>query len=288
MEIAGKWTSQVAGLFTLQNLAVLLRVAVWLIVGLPLVVVLSRSLRRYLAKRYTPQQAMLGSRAVLYFGIGFILFTVLTELGFNLTALLGAAGIIGVAIGFASQTSVSNIISGLFIIAERPFEIGDVITVGNTTGQVLSIDALSVKVRTFDNKFVRIPNETIIKSEVTNITRFPIRRVEVTVGIAYKEDVGRARDVLLDIAHRNPMCLNHPEPMVVLTGFGSSSVDLMLMVWAQKADYLKVKNAITEEVKRRFDAEGIEIPFPHLSLYAGAATEPIPIRIVGNQATPSP
>ncbi|MDZ7373998.1 MAG: mechanosensitive ion channel family protein [candidate division KSB1 bacterium] len=280
MGFSSKLAGQIQELATLHNLATLIRVAVWLIVGIPAVLLLARYLRGYLSRRYTAQQAMLGSRFVLYLGVGFVVFTVLTELGFKLTTILGAAGIVGVAVGFAAQTSVSNIISGLFIVAERPFEVGDVITVGNVTGEVLSIDALSVKLRTFDNRFVRIPNETILKTEVTNVTRFPIRRVEITVGVAYKEDIGKVRDVLLDIVHRNPLCLNHPEPLVLLSGFGTSSVDLTLMVWATKGDYLHVRNAVIEEIKRRFDQEGIEIPFPHVSLYAGAATSPIPVKLV--------
>ena len=264
-----------------ENLATLVRVAVWIAVGIPAVSAVSRSLRRYMTRKYGAQQALIASRAVLYLGLSFILFTVLAELGFKLSTLLGAAGIVGVAVGFASQTSVSNIISGLFLMAERAFEVDDVITVGDITGQVLSVDMLSVKIRTFDNKFVRVPNENLIKSEVTNITRFPIRRLEIPVGVAYKEDVGRVRDILLEIAHEDPLCLNEPEPLVVLSGFGSSSVDLVLMVWATKENYLNLKNSIMETVKKRFDAEGIEIPFPHLSLYAGSATEPLPIRVVG-------
>ncbi len=165
------------------------------------------------------------------------------------------------------------------MIAEKPFEVNDVITVGGTTGVVLSIDILSVKLRTFDNRYVRIPNETIIKSEVTNITRFPIRRVDLSVGVAYKEDIGKVRIVLLDIARKNPLVLNEPEPMVIFSGFGNSSIDLLFVVWAVKSDWLAVKNSIAEEVKKRFDEEGIEIPFPHLSLYSGLVTDPIPIRI---------
>ena len=116
---------------------------------------------------------------------------VLGELGVKLTALLGAAGIVGIAVGFASQTSVSNIISGLFLISEKPFAIGDVLKVGGTTGIIQSIDLLSIKIRTFDNLFVRIPNEKILSSEVTNITRFPIRRMDIVFQVDYGQDLAR-------------------------------------------------------------------------------------------------
>ena len=118
----------------------------------------------------------------------------LRELGFKLSVLLGAAGVLTVAVGFASQTSASNIISGLFLLGERPFSVGDVIRVGSTTGEVLSIDLLSAKLRTFENLFVRIPNETLIKSEVTNLSRLPVRRLDLKIGIAYKEEVGENKE----------------------------------------------------------------------------------------------
>jgi len=280
MNSANLAAGQIQAFLTGQTVSSLLRALLWLVAGVPASVLLSRYVRRRLLLKYTQHQALLASRTVLYLSLGFVFVSVLDELGFKLSHLLGAAGIIGVAVGFASQTSISNVISGLFLIAERSFEVDDVVSVNGITGQVLSIDMLSVKIRTFDNKFVRIPNETIIKSELTNITRFPIRRLEIDVGVAYKEDIGRVRDVLLEVAQNEPLCLNEPEPMVVIKGFGSSSIDLQLLVWATKADYLTVKNALTEAIKRRFDEQGIEIPFPHVSLCAGSATEPIPIRMV--------
>jgi small-conductance mechanosensitive channel len=276
----------VSQFFTPQKVVSLVRFSVLIFIGLPALYALSRWVRNFISKKFTHQQGMIVSKLVFYTGAFVIAFSVLSEFGFKLTHLLGAAGIIGIAVGFASQTSVSNIISGLFLIAEEPFKVNDIITVGGSTGVVLSIDMLSVKLRTFDNKFVRIPNETIIRSDVTNITRFPIRRVDLKVGVAYKEDIGRVRKVLLDIAHKNPLCLNEPEPLVIFSEFGNSSIDLLFVVWAVKEDWLKLKNSITEEVKKRFDEEEIEIPFPHLSLYSGLATLPIPVRIERSGSEP--
>jgi small-conductance mechanosensitive channel len=265
---------------TADKLVVLIRLVVLIIIGLPLIYFLSRWLRKYLVKKLTAQQAMIFEKLVFYFGAIIILISILNDFGFKISHLLGAAGILGIAIGFASQTSVSNIISGFFLIAEKPFAVNDIIKIGNTTGVVLSIDTLSVKLRTFNNQFIRIPNETLIKSEIINITKFPIRRVDLNIGVAYKEDIGKVRSVLLDVAHKNPLCLNEPEPVIILSGFGNSSVDIFFGIWASSQDYLQLKNTITEEIKHRFDAEGIEIPFPHLSLYAGSETQPIPVHIV--------
>ncbi len=281
MDLTAIFDGSISNYFTAERVGSLIRLVVLLVVGVPLIVVASKWLKKYTAKKLSAQQGMIFSKLILYVGISFIGISILRETGFKLDTLLGAAGIIGIAIGFASQTSVSNIISGLFLIAEKPFEVNDIITVGGNTGVVLSIDILSIKLRTFDNKFVRIPNETIIKTEVTNVTRFPIRRVDLNVGVAYKEDIARVRKVLLDVAFQHPLCLNEPEPLVIFSGFGNSSLDLLLLVWAFKKDWLSLKNSMTEEIKKRFDDEGIEIPFPHLSLYTGSVTEPFPVTVTG-------
>lgn len=264
-------------LFTFSSLV---RFASLIVIGLPFVFFVSKWVREYATKKFSSQQGMVFSKIVFYIGLFIITFAMLNELGFKLTHLLGAAGIVGIAIGFASQTSVSNIISGLFLIAEKPFQVDDVIKVGETSGVVLSIDTLSVKLRTFDNRFVRIPNESLIKTEFTNITKFPIRRVDINIGVAYKEDVKKVREVLLDIAYKNPLVLNDPEPLVIFNGFGNSSLDFLFAIWAVKTDWLKVKNTVMDTIKKRFDEEGIEIPFPHISFYAGSVTDPLPINIV--------
>jgi small-conductance mechanosensitive channel len=249
----------------------------FLVIALPVAFYLRKAIRVSVTGKYGPHYGMLTAKIAYYIMMVIILIVVLTEVGFSLAPLLGAAGIVGVALGFASQTSVSNVISGLFLIAEKPFEIGDIITVGDQTGIILSIDTLSVKMRTFDNRFVRIPNEMILKQVVTNITRFPIRRVDIAVGYAYKEDMERVRAVLLDIAEKNPRALQEPAPMVFFDKFGSSSIDVSFRVWTVKDDFLQTRDELSIAVKKRFDEEGIEIPFPHLSLYTGEATRAFPI-----------
>ncbi len=257
-----------------------LRITVLVTVGFPLLVFASSIAGRASKKRVSAQGSMLIRKGILYLGSIIIILAILYQLKFKFTALLGAAGIAGIAIGFASQTSFSNIISGLFLICEMPFQVGDIIKVGTSKGTILSVDLLSVKLRTFDNQYIRIPNEVLIKSEVTNITRFPIRRVDIRIGVAYKENVNKVRQVLLEIAYMHPLCLDEPEPMVRFTGFGDSALEFMFAVWCVKADYLQLNNEIMEQIKERFDSEGIEIPFPHRTLYAGSATQPFPVRIV--------
>jgi len=217
---------------------------------------------------------------LLYTGSTVLVITVLRQIGLDVSTLLGAAGIIGVAVGFASQTSVSNVISGIFLLSERPFEVGDVIKVGDKTGIVSSIDLMSIKIRTFDNLFIRIPNQMVLNTEVTNITRFPIRRMDFTFQVAYKEDLERVRKILLELVEANPYALKEPEPLWLLQGFAESGINVLLGVWFQKQDFLNLKNSLFQEIKERFEREQIEIPFPHRTLYTGSVTAPLPIRIV--------
>lgn len=255
-----------------------------LFVGFPVLFALGRGVRGWVTRRYSAQRGLVAGKVVYYVGGIVLLLTFLGQMGIRLGPLLGAAGVVGIALGFASQTSVSNIISGFFLIAEQPFRVDDVIQVGSTTGRVLSIDMLSVKLRTFDNRFVRIPNETIVKSEVVTLTRFPIRRIDLMVGVAYREDMARVREVLLEVARDNRKILMEPRPMVLFEGFGSSSVDFRFVAWATREDFMEARNSLADGVKARLDKEGIEIPFPHVSVYAGSVTDPMPLRIVRGPA----
>jgi small-conductance mechanosensitive channel len=239
------------------------RVAITVVLGLFLVRVLAVVTQRYIMKKSTPQRQMIARKIITYAGFFLVLMAVLGELGVKLTALLGAAGIVGIAVGFASQTSVSNIISGLFLISEKPFAMGDVIKIGGTTGIIQSIDLLSIKIRTFDNLFVRIPNEKILSSEVTNITRFPIRRLDVVFQVDYGQDLGRVHDILAEIAHANPWSLDEPEPVIVLSEFKDSGIEVLLGLWFSKSDFLQLKNSIMQDVCRRFAAEEVRFAHPN-------------------------
>lgn len=238
-----------------------------------------------LLKQTSTHHALLIRRVSFYLIAGLFIASALTEVGLDLSILLGAAGILTVAIGFASQTSASNVISGMFLLGEKPFAVGDVVRIGTTTGEVLSVDLLSAKLRTFDNLFVRVPNETIIKSEITNLTRFPIRRHDIQMGVAYKEDLDAVREILMEVAMRNPLCLDEPPPLFIFTGFGDSALTFQFSVWAARENFLELRNSIQTEIKNALDRRGIEIPFPHVSLYAGSTTEPFPVRFVGENGT---
>jgi len=268
----------VADFVTPERISLFVRVVLILAIGIPVIGFIKKIIARLIKDRLSLQAEVLIVRTVSYVLFLIILVMVLNEFGFKISALLGAAGVFGVAIGFASQTSVSNIISGIFLISEKPFMIGDVVQAGSSLGIVESIDLLSIKLKTFDNRFVRIPNENMIKSEVINLTKYDIRRAQIVVGVAYKEDVRRVLDVLRDIAANLPGALSEPAPLIQVEQFGDSSIDINFGVWTTTPNAIDMKTEMILTVKERFDKEGIEIPFPHISIYAGEASDPIKVQ----------
>ena len=256
-----------------------IRIVFILIIGISSIQMIAFMLRRSLRKQLSPQRMMLITRTVMYTGYIGLVLIVVKEFNYDLTALFGAAGVVGIVIGVASQTSIGNIISGLFLVGEKSFELGDVVRIGDKTGTVYSIDLLSIKIKTFDNLLIRIPNQSVISSELTNVTRFPIRRLDFQIGVAYKEDLRKVKSVLENVARNNPLCLEEPEPYILFQSFGDSSINITFGVWFEKANYTAVKNSVFIEIKEAFDREGIEIPFPHVSVYAGEASKPIAVQL---------
>jgi small-conductance mechanosensitive channel len=125
-----------------------------------------------------------------------------------------------------------------------------------------------------------VPNETIPNTEVKTLTRFPIRRVDLQLGVAYKEDLNKVRHLLLTVADKNPLCLAEPGPLFIFQGFDDSALAIQFSVWVRREEWLTLKTNLQLEIKTAFDQAGIEIPFPHRTLYTGSITDPFPISIV--------
>lgn len=255
------------------------RIVFILVIGSGSIHLISFLIKRSLNKHLSRQSMMLVLRTIIYTGYIGLVLMVIREMNYDLTALFGAAGVVGIVIGVASQTSIGNIISGLFLVSEKSFELGDVVRIGDKTGTVYSIDLLSIKVKTYDNLLIRIPNQTVISTELVNVTKFPIRRLDFQIGVAYKEDLRKVKSILEQVARNNPLCLEEPEPIILFQNFGDSSINITFGVWFEKANYQAVKNSVFVEIKEAFDREGIEIPFPHISVYAGEASKPIKVEL---------
>ena len=242
------------------------RALLLLLGGLLLARLVSAWVGRASAARLGVQQSLLLKRGVFLTLAGLFVATALKQLGFDLSLLLGAAGVLTVAVGFASQTSASNLISGLFLISERTFEVGDVIRVGAITGEVLAVDLLSVKLRRFDNTYVRIPNEKMIKSDVETLTRFRIRRIDLLLRVGFDEDIDAVRACLAAVPRRHPKCLSEPAPLVQLKAFGESGLDVQLSVWVAKENFVEISTELHESVLLSLRENGIRMPVPRRQL----------------------
>lgn len=262
---------------TPERLNVILRVVLTLAIGIPLVILIKKLIKKLLHNKLSPQSEQLVTRFAYYIAVLILVVNVLHEFGFKLSALLGAAGVLGIAVGFASQTSISNIISGIFLISEKPFVVGDLIEVDGSLGVVDSIDLLSLKMKTSDNRYVRVPNETMIKTQVINLTRYPTRRANIGLKIAYKEDLSQVLKLLAEVAESEPLALKDPAPLIVADKFDDSGIDILFGVWGNTKDLIKLKTSLMARIQESFSKNNVEIPFPHISLYAGEDSKAIKI-----------
>ena len=186
----------------------------------------------------------------------------LRSIGVDLVGILGAAGVAGVAIGFASQTSLSNLISGVFLVTERSLSIGDYVKTGGLEGTVESINLLSVYLRQADNALIRIPCESIIKNPVVNYTRQNLRRCDFEVGVDYTTNLADVQRVVNEVAKELGFLPKGTQPAVQFIGFGESSLDVRIGIWGAAADFHHIRYTFAKSLMAAFGKAGISIPFP--------------------------
>jgi small-conductance mechanosensitive channel len=202
------------------------------------------------------------------------LIIAIAQLGIEVGPLLAGLGIAGFVIGFALQDTLSNFASGLMILVYRPFDVGDVIEAASVTGKVDQMNLVSTMILTFDNQLLIVPNKQVWGGIIRNVTHQDKRRVDMTFGIGYSDDIPKAEKVLTEIITSHEKVLKDPEPIVRLHTLGESSVDFVVRPWSNTVDYWDVYWDITREVKQRFDAEGISIPFPQRDVHVYREDEP--------------
>ena len=225
---------------------------------------IAKKSKDYLIQTKRGSEDRIKAKLFYYTFITVALFLALSFAGVmgELGALLAAAGITGIVLGFSSRTVVANFISGIFMYFDKPLQIGDAVQVGDVQGVVEDIRILSTRIRTWDGTLVRIPNEALFNSNIVNLKRYPARRVDVSVGIAYAEDAGRAIDVILKTLDEMPLVLAEPEPKVYVESLGDSSVVLRVWAWAPSERWFDVRAEVVRRIKEALDEAEIEIPFP--------------------------
>ena len=196
-----------------------------------------------------------------------VLMTALTALGVPTTSMFAILGAAGLAVGLALKDSLSNIASGVMLIVLRPFRTGDHVVAAGQEGTVLEIRVFQTRLRAFDHRVIILPNSEITTAPIINFSTLPLRRMDVTVGVGYDDDLQKARDVLLRIAEQEPLIETDPAPAVRVVNLGESSVDLVLQAFAKNANYLDARSRVIEAVRNQLIEQGLNIPYPQRDLH---------------------
>lgn len=201
-------------------------------------------------------------------------YLIFRQFGVNLLPILGGLGVVGLAVGFAAQDILANFISGITLLIDRPFRIGDWIRTNDYEGRIKGLTLRTTRIRTRNNEYVSIPNKDLAGSVVVNLSHGGPLRVDIALGVAYKSDVEQVREVLMGVIEANEAVLTRPAPMVTVSELGDSSVNVLMRIWLGEEEigrYPMIRMALLEAAKKALDANGIEIPFPHMQLHIDGA-----------------
>lgn len=262
---------KIFGSITVLKLAFALLVLVAALVGGKVVAV---SLRRALRDKVPDQYLDILSKVAYYLiAVGGAMWA-LSALGVSLSGLMVAGGVAGLVVGFASQQIVGNVVSGVFLMIERPIKIGDQVNIEATSGFVESIRIISTTIRTYDGLLVRMPNEKVFTSNITNYVALGCRRIDYVVSIRYEDDAELAARIIKRVLDEHPFVLVEPEPQVFVDELGDSGVSLVVRFWSPVATWYATRTALLWSIKQALEAEGIEIPFPQRVVRLARQGEP--------------
>jgi small-conductance mechanosensitive channel len=204
----------------------------------------------------------------LYYGSLFIVFiTILPLIGLDPSGLLLAGGITGIVLGFASQNIVGNLISGVFLMIEKPIKIGDQVEINKISGYVTDIRIISTLIRTFDGLLVRIPNQQVFTTNITNTVSYPIRRFDFIMKIRYSDDADAAIWFIQDLIDKEPFALHSPPPSVYVNELGENSVNIVIRIWAPISEWYVLKTRFLWAIKKILEENNIEVPLPQREIY---------------------
>ena len=240
----------------------LLWIAVCLIIAVLIAKVVAINIKRSLKDRMDRDRLEIITKVVYYTIIIIAVLLALPALGIHPSSLLVAGGVVGIVIGFASQSIVGNLISGIFLMFERPIKIGDQLRVDDISGFVEDIHIVSTIVRTYNGLYVRIPNEKVFTGIITNYVANIARRFEYVVGIRYSDDADLAIKIIEDLIDEQPLALKNPSPQVFVDNLGDNSVNLHVRIWAPATEWYNLKMELLWGIKKALEENGIEIAFP--------------------------
>ncbi|MBD3178839.1 MAG: mechanosensitive ion channel [Candidatus Latescibacteria bacterium] len=239
-----------------------------LIIGLWIIRILSRLVEKAMLRHEFDLSLQKFLVHLISISLKAMLFiSVISMVGVKTTSFVAVLGAAGLALGFALQGSLSNFAGGVMILLFKPFKIGDVIETQGYTGSVVEIRIFNTIIKTFDNKKIIVPNGAVSSGSITNYTAEPTRRVDMTFGIGYDDDIARAKSVLKGLVDSDERILKDPAPMIVVAEHADSSVNLYVRPWCRTEDYWGIYFDMHEKVKLAFDREGISIPYPQQDVH---------------------
>ncbi len=256
-----------------MNVTGILLFASFLAIGVLVAKVVGMYIRRTLSDRIPKNELNIILRVANVGILSIFVLSALPFVGVNPTGLIAAGGFAGLVVGFASRSVVANLVSGVFLMIERPIRIGDQVVIGDVAGFVEDVQILSTIIRTYDGLFVRIPNERVFTSNITNLTANPVRRFEYVVGISYRDDAEKAIEIIRRIIEEHPFALKEPEPQIFVNELGESSVNIVVRVWSPSAVWYDVKTELLWRIKVELEKAGIEIPFPQRVVWLRRETD---------------
>jgi len=246
----------------------LLTALVVLILGIWISKFLRNSVRRVLEKRTVDPTIGRFVTNIAYVALlVFVVMAALGQLGIQTTSFIAVIGAAGLAIGLALQGSLSNFAAGFMLVAFRPFKVGDFIEGGGVAGTVDEIQIFSTRLKTPDNKVVVVPNSKIFDDAIVNYSAMETRRVDMLVGVSYDADLAHVKKVLEELVNAETRILQEPAYQIAVSELADNSVNLVVRAWVRTADFWGVKFDLTEQIKVRFDAEGIGIPYPQRDVH---------------------
>ena len=255
------------GAIIAQGISVLAAAAIF-IIGRWIVGMLTRAVEKMLIK--TNVDATLANflkNLLQAAGMTFVVLAVLSKLGIQTASFIAVLGAAGLAVGMALQGSLSNFASGVLIILFRPYKVGDFIEAAGVKGNVQEVQIFNTVLSTPDNIQVILPNAQALSSQISNYSANPTRRIDLVVGISYKDDISKAKKVLMDTLLAEPRVLKSPAPVVAVLALADNSVNMAVRPWVKSEEYWDVYFALTENIKKEIDRNGLNIPFPQRDVY---------------------
>jgi small-conductance mechanosensitive channel len=234
-------------------------------------------LRRYFKNKVSKDVGETTTKFLYYGSLLIVFITVLPLIGLDPSGLLLAGGITGIVLGFASQNIVGNLISGVFLMIEKPIKIGDQVEINKISGYVTDIRIISTFIRTFDGLLIRIPNQQVFTTNITNTVSYSVRRFDFTMKIRYSDDADAAIWFIQDLIDKEPFALSSPPPSVYVNELGENSVNLVVRIWAPISEWYVLKTRFLWAIKKVLEENNIEVPFPQREIYLHNVPEKKPI-----------